>query len=45
MQLGKFEEALQELKIAVRLQNIPYTLSSLGFFYGIIGDTAKAKDR
>ena len=44
LQLGKFEEALQELKIAVRLQNIPYTLSSLGFFYGIMGDTARARE-
>ncbi len=44
MRLGKFEEALQELKIAVRLQNIPYTLSSLGLFYGIMGDTAKARE-
>jgi TolB-like protein/class 3 adenylate cyclase/Tfp pilus assembly protein PilF len=44
MPLGEFEEALRELKIAVRLQNIPYTLSSLGFFYGIMGDTAKARE-
>jgi serine/threonine-protein kinase len=42
--LGKIEEALRELKIAVRLQNIPYTLSSLGFLYGIMGDSAKARE-
>jgi serine/threonine-protein kinase len=44
LQMGKFEEALSELKTAVRLQNIPSTLSNLGMLYGIMGDTVKARE-
>ena len=41
--LGKFEEAIHEGKMAVDLEKIPYSLSSLGVVYGFIGDTIKAK--
>ena len=43
LRLGKFEEAIHEGKMAVDLEKIPYSLSSLGVVYGFIGDTIKAK--
>ena len=42
--LEKFEEAFQEYKTAVRLQNIPYSLGSLGVHYGILGEKTKARE-
>ncbi|MGB5647151.1 MAG: adenylate/guanylate cyclase domain-containing protein [Muriicola sp.] len=44
LKLGKFEEALYEVQVAVNLENIPYTLSSLGTLYGVMGDTDKARE-
>jgi serine/threonine-protein kinase len=44
MGLGEFEQALNQIKIAVSLEKGPLTLSALGVLYGFMGDTIKAKE-
>jgi len=44
MGLGEFEQALNQIKIAVSLEKGPLTMSALGLLYGFMGDTIKAKE-
>ncbi len=44
LQLGNFEKALQNLKLAVSKDSNSYTLSDLGVLYGFMGDKTKARE-
>ena len=44
LQLGKYKEALKKYEMAVSLKNGPYSISSLGVLYAIMGDTIKARE-
>jgi TolB-like protein/class 3 adenylate cyclase/Flp pilus assembly protein TadD len=44
LQLGDFEKALQNLKLAVSKDCNSYTLSDLGVLYGFMGDKTKARE-
>jgi len=44
LQLGDFEKALQNLKLAVSKDSNSYTLSDLGVLYGFMGDKTKARE-